>query len=73
MHEAERRVTVADLEVLSNFTNKTLEWELANEELRRFLITPNFTKSDGTGAEPVRFLDTSGGSLIKRKIIIFFQ
>ena len=58
---------MANLEVLSDFTNKTLEWELANEQLGGFLITPNFTKSDGTGTEPMRFLDTSGGSLIKEK------
>ena len=55
---------VADLEVLSDFTNKALERELADEQFGRLLVTPNFTKSDGTGAEPMRLLDTSGGGLL---------
>jgi len=33
----------ADLEVLGDFTNKTLERELADEQLGRLLVTPNFT------------------------------
>ena len=48
---------------MSNFTNKALEWELADQQLSRLLITPNFTKSDGTRAEPVRFLDTTSSGL----------
>jgi hypothetical protein len=55
---------VADLEILGDFTNKALERELADEQLRRLLVTPNFTKSDGTGAEPMGLLDTSGGGLL---------
>jgi hypothetical protein len=49
------------LEILSNLTNKTLEGQLANQELGRLLVTPDLTKSDGTGAEPVGLLDTTGG------------
>jgi hypothetical protein len=49
---------------LSNFTNKALERELANKQLGGLLITPDFTKSHGTRAEPVRLLDTSGGGLL---------
>jgi hypothetical protein len=55
---------VADFEVLGDFTNKALEGKLADEQLGGLLITSNFTKSDGTRAEPVRLLDTSGGSLL---------
>jgi hypothetical protein len=50
---------ITDLEILSNFTYKTLEWELANEELRGLLVATDFTQGDGTGAEAVRLLDTS--------------
>jgi histone H3 len=36
------------LEVLSNFTNKTLEGQLADQELSGLLVATNFTQSDGT-------------------------
>ena len=36
------------LEVLGDFTNQTLEGELADQELGRFLVTTDFTESDGT-------------------------
>ena len=52
----------AYLEVLSNLTNKTLEGELADEELGRLLVPTNFTESDGTRAETMRLLDTTSGS-----------
>jgi len=62
-HSGTERVNVAYLEILGDFTNKALEGELADKQLGRLLVTPNFTKSDGTGAEPVRLLDTSSGGL----------
>lgn len=52
-----------DLEVLGNLTNQTLEWELADKQLGRLLVPPNFTEGDGTGPEPVRLLHTTSGSL----------
>ena len=36
------------LEVLSNLTNETLEWELADQKLSRFLVATDLTESDGT-------------------------
>lgn len=36
------------LEVLRNFTNKTLEWQLADQKLCRFLVATNLTKSDSS-------------------------
>lgn len=53
---------MTDLEVLSDLTNETLEGELADEQLRRLLVATDFTESDGTRAEAVRLLDTTGGS-----------
>jgi hypothetical protein len=49
------------LEVLSNFTNKTLEGQLADQELSGLLVATDLTESDGTGLVAVRLLDTSGG------------
>lgn len=36
------------LEVLGDFTDQTLEGELADEELSRLLVATNLTESDGT-------------------------
>jgi hypothetical protein len=36
------------LEILSNLTNKTLERKLADQEVRRLLVTTNLTKSDSS-------------------------
>jgi hypothetical protein len=47
------------LEILCNFTNKSLEGELADEELCWFLVPTDLTKSDGTGTETMRLLDTT--------------
>ena len=52
-----------DLEVLRNFTDKTLEGELADKELRRLLVPTDLTKSDGTRPETVRLLHTTSCSL----------
>ena len=48
------------LEVLGDLTNKTLEGQLADEELGGLLVATDFTQSDGTGLVAVRLLDTSG-------------
>jgi hypothetical protein len=60
-------MTKAYLEVLCNFTDKTLEGKLADEELRRLLVATDFTKSDGTGTETMGLLDTTGALRKKRE------
>ena len=54
---------MTNLEVLRDFTDKTLEGELADEELRRLLVPTNLTKSDGTRPETMRLLDTTSCGL----------
>ena len=49
------------LEVLSDFTDKSLEGEFADEELGGLLVSTDFTKSDGTRTETMGLLDTTGG------------
>ena len=51
------------LEVLGNFPDETLEGELADQELSRFLVTTDLTESDGTGAITMGLLDTSGSDV----------
>jgi len=48
------------LEVLCDLTNKTLEWQLADEKLGGFLVATNLTESDGSWLVSVGLLDTSG-------------
>ena len=48
------------LEVLGDLTDKTLEGQLADEELSRLLVATDLTESDGTRLVAVRLLDTTG-------------
>jgi len=52
--------TEIGLEVLSNFTNKALEGQLADQKLSGLLVATDLTESDGSGLVSVRLLDTSG-------------
>ena len=49
------------LEVLSDLTDKTLEGQLADEELGGFLVTTDLTESDGSRPVTMGLLDSSGG------------
>jgi len=62
-HDGGRLETEIGLEVLGDFTDETLEGELADKQLRRLLIPSNFTESDSTGPEPMGLLYTTSGSL----------
>ena len=52
------------LEILSNFTDKTLEREFTNEELGRFLVTTNFMEGNSSRVEAMRLLHTTCCGLI---------
>ena len=59
-HDSRALETQIGLEVLSDFSHKTLEGQLADEQLGRFLVTTDLTKSDCTRPVTVRFLDSTG-------------
>ena len=46
------------LELLGDFTDKSLEWELADQELSGLLVSSDLSESDGTWSVSVRLLDT---------------
>jgi len=48
-------------EILSDFPDQPLEWEFPDEKFSRFLVPPDFSKSDSTWSKPVGFFDTPGG------------
>ena len=47
------------LEVLSNLTHQTLEWQLADEQLSGLLVLADLTQGHGTRAVSVGLLHTS--------------
>ena len=49
------------LEVLRDFSDETLEWELSDEELGRLLVSSDLSESDGAGSVPMRLLDSASG------------
>ena len=48
------------LEILRDFSDETLEGKLADEKLSRFLVSADFSKSDGSWSVSVRLLHASG-------------
>lgn len=58
------------LKVLGNLTNKSLERELADQELRRLLVATDLTKSDGTRLISMRLLDTTWFYIVSNVILV---
>ena len=59
-HHSGALETQIGLEILSDFSHKTLEGQLADQQLGRFLVTTDLTKSDCTRPVTMRFLDSTG-------------
>ena len=49
------------LEVLGDLSDESLEWQLSDEKLGRFLVSSDLSESDGSRAESVGLLDAAGG------------
>ncbi|KAH9971727.1 histone H3, partial [Lactifluus volemus] len=62
-HNSRRLETQVGLKVLRNFAHKTLEGELPDEKLGRFLVTTNLAECDRSGTEAMRLLHTTRGGL----------
>ena len=60
-HHSRALETQVGLKILSDFSHKTLEGQLADEQLGRFLVPTDLTKSDCTRPVTMRFLDSSSG------------
>jgi hypothetical protein len=58
-HNSRRLEAKVSLEVLGNFSDKSLEWQFADEELSGLLVTTDLTESNSTRAVTVGLLDTS--------------
>ena len=51
-----------NLAFLSDFTDKTLEREFADQQFSALLVTTDFTEGNGTWTETMRLLDSRGSS-----------
>merc|ERR1712213_230381 len=60
-HDGRRLETQVSLEILGDFSDETLEGQLADQKFSGLLVTTDLTKSDGTGPITMGLLDTSGG------------
>ena len=49
------------LEVVGDFSDKSLERKLSDQELSRLLVSSDLTKGNGTRSVSVRLLDTTSG------------
>jgi len=58
-HDGARLESEIGLEVLSDLTNQTLEWELSDQQLSALLITSDLTKSNSTRSVSVGLLDST--------------
>lgn len=48
------------LEILSDFSDQALEWQLADQKLGRLLVTTDLSEGDGTGPVTMGFLNSTG-------------
>ena len=60
-HHSGALETQIGLEILSDFSHKTLEGQLADQQLGGFLVTTDLTKSDCTRPVTMGLLDSTGG------------
>lgn len=58
-HDGSALESEVGLEVLSDFTDKALERQLADQQLSGLLVTTDLTESNGTRSVSVRLLDTT--------------
>lgn len=64
-HDGSALESQVGLEVLSDFTDKSLEGQLADQQLSGLLVPSDFTESNCSRSVSVRLLDTtSGGSAL---------
>ena len=60
-HNSRALETQICLEILSDFSHKTLEGQLADQQLGGFLVTTDLTKSHCTRSVTMGLLDSTGG------------
>ena len=59
-HDGRRLEAEISLEVLSDLTDETLEWQFPDQKLSALLVTTDFSESDSSGPVSVGLLHTPG-------------
>jgi len=57
--DSSRLESQVGLEVLGDFTDQSLEWQLSDEQFGGFLVSSDLPKSDSSWSVTMRFLDSS--------------
>jgi histone H3 len=60
-HDGGALETQVGLEILGDFTDETLEWQLADQELCALLVTTDLTESNCSGPVTMGLLDSTCG------------
>ena len=59
-HDGRALESEISLEILSDFSDQTLEGQLADQKLGGLLVTTDLSESDGTGPVTMGFLNSTG-------------
>ena len=57
--DSSRLESQVSFEVLSDFTNQSLEWQFSDEQFSRFLVSSDFTKGNSTRSVTMWLLDST--------------
>jgi len=60
-HNSGRLESKISFEILSDFSDESLEGQLSDEKLGRFLVSSDLSEGDGSRSVSVWLLDASGG------------
>ena len=60
-HDGRRLESKVSLEILSDFSNQSLEGEFPDQKFSGFLVSSDFSQGDGSGPVSMGLLDSSGG------------
>jgi hypothetical protein len=67
-HDGGRLEAEVGLEVLRDLAHEPLERQLADEQLRRLLVAPDFAERDRAGAETVGLLNTTSRGCLRKEV-----
>ena len=60
-HDGRALESEIGFEILGNFSDQSLEWKFSHEQFGGFLVSSDFSESDGSWSESMWLFDTTGG------------
>ncbi len=68
-HGARLEAQLGLAELLGDLADQALEWQLADEQVRRLLVLADLAQGDGAGAVAMRLLDASGAGAVAMRLL----